>query len=204
MTRAIVLAAGRSRRMGTQKLLLPFGGTTVIGRIIDRLLASSLDEVVAVVGRGSETVREALSGRPVILTENPDPGGDMLSSVRCGLRVLSPCEAVLVALGDQPSLTSRLVDAILDAYGKSEKGIVVPVHEGRRGHPLAFSYGYRGEILTSFDEVGLRGLLHRHPDDVYELSVPTPAVLSDMDYPEDYRRELARLRAQDGADRNSC
>jgi molybdenum cofactor cytidylyltransferase len=73
----------------------------------------------------------------------------------------------------------------------TDKQIVVPMYQGKRGHPLLFSMRYRDEILTCFDEVGLRGLLHAHPDDILELSVSTPTILSDMDHPDDYRRELA-------------
>lgn len=193
MIRAILLAAGRSRRMGTQKLLLPYGGTTVVGHITDQLVVSDLDGLVGVVRSWNDRVGRELSGRGVTIVENPDPEGEMLSSVRCGLRMLPPGEAVLVVLGDQPSITTGLVDAMLDAWGQTDMGIVVPVHEGRRGHPVLFSDNYRGEILTSFEQVGLRGLLREHPEDVFELDVPTGAVLSDMDYPGDYRRELRRL-----------
>jgi molybdenum cofactor cytidylyltransferase len=100
---------------------------------------------------------------------------------------------VLVALGDQPSITSALVDRMVAAYGRCGKGILVPFHAGRRGHPLLFADRYRDEVLTRYEDVGLRGLMQAHPEDICELNVPTDAVLSDMDYPEDYRRELARL-----------
>ena len=114
---AIVLAAGRSRRMGTQKLLLPFGGTTVVAHVADELLASAIDHVLVVVGRHAEAIAAALAGRPVALVANPDHDGPMLDSVRCGLRALPPgCEAVLVALGDQPAVTTTLVDAMASAF----------------------------------------------------------------------------------------
>ena len=130
---AIVLAAGRSRRMGTQKLLLPVGDTTVIDRIADQLLESRIDTVTVVVGHDRERVKAALSGLRVSFVTNPDPEGDMLSSVRCGLRSLSPaCEAVLVALGDQPGITAALVDAMVEAYDGQTAPIVVPARHGSR------------------------------------------------------------------------
>jgi molybdenum cofactor cytidylyltransferase len=114
----------------------------------------------------------------------------MLSSVRCGLRALpAMCEAILVALGDQPAVTAGLVDALVEGFRAGRHRIVVPVHGGRRGHPLLFSADYRPEILTQYDDQGLRGLLGAHPDEVFELPVSTAAVLSDVDYPEDYQRE---------------
>ena len=85
---AIVLAAGRSQRMGTQKLVLPFAGSTVVARVVDAFLGASVDTVVVVIRANDAQVRAALAGHRVIFVENPDLAGDMLSSVRCGLRAL--------------------------------------------------------------------------------------------------------------------
>jgi len=191
----IVLAAGCSRRMGTQKLLLPFGGKTVIAHIVDEVLAGPVSDVFVVLREGDEAVSAALAGRKWTAVVNPDPDGDMLSSVRCGLRASpSGCTAVLVVLGDQPAITSGLIVEMLRTFAICGHGIVVPIHAGRRGHPLLFSSRYCEEILTGHEAVGLRGLLQAHPDDVFELDVSTPSVLSDMDQPADYLRELKRLR----------
>jgi len=191
---AIVLAAGLSRRMGVQKLLLRFGGKTVIAHIVDQLLESTVDKVYVVTGHQAERISRELSGRPVSIVNNPDYESGMLSSVRCGLRALpEQCQGVLVALGDQPSITSKLVDRMLQSFAAAEKRILVPFYDGKRGHPILFSEVYREEILTRYDNVGLRGLLHAHPDEVFELAVSTSAVLSDMDFPQDYRRELASM-----------
>jgi len=195
---AVVLAAGLSRRMGVQKLLLPFGGKTVIGHIVDQILAGDVNRTYVVVGHQGERVRRELSERNVTIVSNPDYESGMLSSVRCGLAVLpSECRAVLVALGDQPSVTSKLIDQMTRSFGETDKGILVPVYEGGRGHPVLLLHRYRDEILTCYDNVGLRGLLHAHPDDVFELSVSTSAVLSDMDCPQDYRRELRSIEKED-------
>jgi len=189
---AIVLAAGRSRRMGAQKLLLPFGGRTVIRHIVGEVLRSPIDEVVVVVGPDSAAVADALAGLRVTIVANPDPGGEMLLSIRCGIRALPPqCDAVLVALGDQPTITARLIGRMIESYRAAGRGILVPVHGGRPGHPILFSTRYREEILMRHDDVGLCGLRRAHADDVFEFLVPDASVLSDMDYPEDYRRALA-------------
>jgi len=188
---AVVLAAGLSRRMGVQKLLLPFDGETVISNIVDQLLASTIDEVYVVVGHQAERISTELSGRAVSIVENPNYKSGMLSSVRCGLQNLpEKCRAVMVVLGDQPSITTGLIDKMLQSFATTEKSILVPLHKGKRGHPILFSSHYSDEIMKRYSDVGLRGLLHSHPDDVFELDVPTSSVLFDMDYPEDYRREL--------------
>jgi len=191
---ALVLAAGRSRRMGTQKLLLPVSNSTLIAHVVDQVLAGVVERVYVVVAPEGDAIAHELSGRPVTIVANPNAEAQMLDSVRCGLRALpANCEAVLVALGDQPTLSSALINEMVAAYRDSGQGIVVPAYGGRRGHPLLFAIRFRDEILTGHDEVGLRGLLRDHAEDVHELRVTDSAVLSDMDYPEDYRRELARL-----------
>jgi len=192
---AVVPAAGQSRRLGVPKQLLPFAGTTVIGHIVDVLRRSRIDEVCVVAGYRADRLRLALGERRVRVVINPDyQRSDMLASIRCGLAAMpADCRAVLLALGDQPAITGELVDAMIDCFAAGRGGIVVPVHAGRRGHPLLLHGRYRDEILTGYDQVGLRGLLAAHADDVIELPVSNSAVLSDMDSPEDYQRELARL-----------
>jgi len=188
---AIVLGAGLSSRMGVQKLLLPFGGKTVIAHIVDQLLASTVGEVHVVVGHQAERISAELSGRTVEIVNNPDYKSGMLSSVRCGLRNMpEKCRAVMIALGDQPSITTELIDQMLQSFAATEKSILVPLYKGKRGHPILFSALYRDEIITQYGDVGLRGLLHGHSDDIFELAVSTASVLCDMDCPEDYRREL--------------
>ncbi|MCG3179825.1 MAG: Molybdenum cofactor guanylyltransferase [Phycisphaerae bacterium] len=189
---AIVLAAGRSRRMGTQKLLLPCGGRTVIGHIVDQILSSPVDRTfVVVAGPDAPRVADALAGMAITLVHNPDPASDMLASVRCGLRALpGECAGVLAVLGDQPRVTAGLIGGMIEAFAQGRGRILVPVSGDRRGHPLLFATDYRQEILTRFDGVGLRGLLEAHADEVVELAAG-PAVLDDIDTPDDYRRQLS-------------
>jgi len=187
---AIVLAAGLSRRMGTQKLLLPWAGTTVVGHIVDELARSEIDRITVVVGHQGPRVRAELAGRPVHVVNNGDYRQGMLSSVRCGLAALPrPCTVALVAPGDQPAISSTLVDRMIHAFKSGDRGLVVPVHDGRRGHPLLIAARYFDEIMTHYDDVGLRGLPRAHGDDVLELPAASDDVLSDLDTPEDYRRQ---------------
>ncbi len=191
---AVVPAAGQSRRMGACKQLLPFAGTTVIGHVVDELLRSRVAEVRVVVGHQADRLREELAARNVRIILNPDyERTDMLASIRCGLTGLpAECQAVLVALGDQPAIRAELVDAMIDRFAAAGRGIVVPTHAGRRGHPLLLATSYREEIMAGYDDVGLRGLLAAHSADALELPISESLVLTDMDYPEDYQRELAR------------
>lgn len=192
---AIVLAAGRSRRMGTQKLLLPFAQSTVIARVADAFLAAPIDKVFVVVRPRHRQLRHALAGRPVIFVENPDAAGDMLSSVRCGLKALpANVKTVVVSPGDQPSIVPGLIGQLLAAFRASDRKIFVPVHNGRRGHPLIFDKHYREELLTTYDGVGLRGLLQTHAADVGEWHTDDAAVLEDLDTPAAFRRAVRQAK----------
>jgi len=188
---AIVLAAGRSERMGRQKLLLPLKDRPIIVRVVDELLRVPVSRVLVVVGRDAGPIQAALCGREVSFVRNPDSAGDMLGSVRCGLRALpESCEAVLVALGDQPGLSHQLVGGLIGAFRESGRSIIVPAHGGRRGHPVLFDARFREEMLTRFEGVGLRGLLAAHPDKIHRVPVLSASALEDLDTPEDYQRHL--------------
>lgn len=186
---AIVLAAGRSRRMGTRKLLLPFAGSTVIARVVDAYLGARVDRVIVVARPKDQPLREAVGDRPVLFTENPDPVGDMLSSLRYGLRALpAAAETVVVSPADQPSLETGLVHQMLADFRAKGRGILVPVHDGHRGHPLVFAARYRDELLNAYDGIGLRGLLQTHPAEIIEWPTGNGAVLEDLDTPADYHK----------------
>jgi molybdenum cofactor cytidylyltransferase len=113
----------------------------------------------------------------------------MLSSVRCGLEVIgADTKAIAIFLGDQPRLRPAVIDAVLTAFEESGQSIAVPVMDGKRGHPLVFGATYRDEILNSFDDMGLRGLLAAHPDEVLTVAVDAPEVLEDVDTLEDFQK----------------
>lgn len=193
MIDAILLAAGKSRRMGTQKLLLPFGDTTVIHHIATQVLAAPVGRLIVVVGNDATSIKEALAGLAVHFAVNPDEQGDMLSSVRAGLGAVShECQGILVVLGDQPAIEPRVLAEMFQRFKSSGGGIIVPTHAGRRGHPILFASSYIDEIQRQYDGQGLRGLLEAHPADVLEVECDRSWVLADMDHPADYERELRR------------
>ena len=190
---AVILAAGESRRMGTQKLLLPFGDATVIESVVLTALASRVDRVLAVLGADRDAVRQKLEplGIDFVINENFVKG--MLSSVQAGFAALPPAaEAAVVMLSDQPFLPAGVVDAVVEAFRRSGKGIVVPAFQGRRGHPVLIGLKYRDEVLALDPTDGLRRLMRAHPDDIFEAAVEDANILRDMDVPEDYANELKR------------
>ncbi len=190
---AVVLAAGESRRMGKQKLLLPFGETTVVGAVVRTALASRVDRVRVVLGADKDEVRRKLEPLGVDFAVNEKFSEGMLSSVRTGLESLpEDAEAAVIMLGDQPFLPVRVVDAVVEAFRRSGKGIVVPAFHGRRGHPVIVGLKYRDEVLALDPANGLRQLMHAHSEDIHEVEVEDANILRDMDVPEDYANELKR------------
>ncbi|MCJ7586638.1 MAG: nucleotidyltransferase family protein [Candidatus Aminicenantes bacterium] len=188
---AVVLAAGRSERMGSAKLLLPMGRSTLIETVIRGVLRSRPDGVLVVLGADREKLEPVVGRYPVRTVFNPDFARGMLSSVKRGFEAVPPdARAVLVFLGDQPAPPASVTGRIIDAYRKTGKGIVLPAYRGRRGHPVLVDLKYRDEVGALDPRIGLRQLPRAHPDDVFEVKVRTPAVLRDIDTQEDYRALL--------------
>ena len=197
-TGAIVLAAGASTRMGRQKLLLPFAGTTVMAHVVRELFAARVAGVVIVTGFEPERIHAALADSRVSFAHNPGYAQGMLSSVRAGLAAAPPSwGAALIALGDQPLIRTAHVSALLGEHAQTSGDILVPGHAGRRGHPLLLPRRYWLEAATKHDESGLRGLLHAHADSVRVIELGTDDVVLDMDTPDDYARAIARASERD-------
>jgi len=188
---AVVLAAGESRRMGAPKLLLPYGRTTILETVIERVTASRADRTLVVLGSRWRTLKKLIKKYPVITAINPRFKQGMLSSIQRGISALPrKCRAAVIVLGDQPEIRSGVIDALIAAYRRTGKGIVVPVCGRKRGHPVLIDLKYRAEIAALDPEIGLRELLQRHPEDVLEVRLSRAPVLPDIDTPEDYRKAL--------------
>lgn len=186
--------------MGASKVCLPFAGKTVIEHIVRTLERGGVADTVVVVGHAREPIEELLQAYPVHVVFNPDYSEGMLSSIRAGLRQASAdWDGVMVVLGDQPSIREETVSTLMTRFSASPDDIHVPVYGDRRGHPLLFPARYRDAVLQEYDDTGLRGLLRAHPDRVRELKADSDAVLRDMDYPEDYQRELRAFEARESA-----
>jgi len=188
---AIVLAGGESKRMGSPKMILPYDGKTIIEKVLDNVLASDIEKVVTVLGSHKDEVLRVIDKLPVLHCYNQNYKDGMLSSVKCGFEFLpADFRAALVFLGDQPMAETYVINKMINAYNESGKGIVVPVFENKRGHPLLADKKYRDEIIKLDDPEGLKGLLRRHPDDLLEVDTENPSVLLDIDTREDYINEI--------------
>jgi molybdenum cofactor cytidylyltransferase len=187
---AVVLAAGRSTRMGQTKQLLPWGASTLLGEVVQRLRATSVHEIVVVTGADREAVervvtRAAEGDSRVRCVFNPDfATSEMARSLQVGLRALNlHCQAVLAALADQPQLQPATVEAILQRWRETLAPAVAPVHAGQRGHPLLLDRALWPQLLALPSSANPRQAL---PDTIEAVEVSE--ALLDIDTPEDYAR----------------
>jgi molybdenum cofactor cytidylyltransferase len=188
---AIILAAGESSRMHQPKMLLPFGDKTIIEKVIGNVFSSGIKRVIVVLGSDKDNILKVTKKMPVMNCYNKNYRQGMLSSVQSGFRHLDDtCRAVLVFLGDQPGIGPDVINSLTDAYRKSGKGIIMPVFNNERGHPLLFDSKYRDEITGLDPSATLRDLVHKFSDDVLEVEVKTESVLKDIDTKDDYINEI--------------
>jgi molybdenum cofactor cytidylyltransferase len=191
---AVILAAGRSSRMGRNKLLLDLEGKPILCHAVDQALEAGFGEIVVVSGHQAAKVREALGERRVKVVEAREHKLGMSASLKAGIRALGPkTEAALVMLGDMPQVSAPLLRRLVAAYNPLEgRSIVVPVVDGKRGNPVLFDRRYFEEMLALEGDVGARHLIGAHDDQVAELSVEDAAVFTDVDTPEAYDKLLAK------------
>jgi molybdenum cofactor cytidylyltransferase len=188
MISAIVLAAGQSMRMGRSKMLLPWGQSTVIGKVITTLVDSGLSDMNVVTGLNQKQVEEALTEFQINFIFNPNyANGEMLLSFQVGLRGLhKKPEAALMVLGDQPQIEREVILAIIENYLSTGSKIIVPSYQMHRGHPWLIDNSLWREILDLNPACTLRDYLNQKRDDIYYINVNTPSVVQDLDTPDDY------------------
>jgi len=188
---AIVLAAGLSTRMGTQKLLLPFNGKSIVEKVVENILNSGIDKVMVVLGANHDEIAELLKSWPVKTVRNGNFREGMHSSVISGVKALpANARAVLIFLGDQPFIPENAVQKVVEGWKNSGKGIVIPLFSGKRGHPPLYDLKYRFELSNLDPEVGLRSVAQKFPDDIFEVETFCPEIVRDIDTPDDYTHEL--------------
>jgi len=184
---ALVLAAGRSARMGAiNKLLIGIDGKTMVRRVAETALAAGLKPVIAVTGYERAKIETALSGLAVICVDNPDFAQGLSSSLKRGLAALpDDVDGVLVCLGDMPLIAAADIGRILAAFNPSEgREIVVPTCSGKRGNPVLWGKRFFAEMRNLAGDTGAKHLIGVYPDAVAEVETASDAVLTDIDTPQ--------------------
>ncbi len=182
---ALVLAAGSSRRMaGSNKLLAPVGGVTMVRRAANAALASRCVGVVVVTGYDAAAVRQSLAGLELEFAHNAAHESGMASSLRAGLQALpDDIDAVVVMLGDMPCIDAGHIDRLIDAFDPQHGNIVVPMKQGRRGNPILWPREFFAEMQQVQGDVGARELLQRHADRIDAVACDDEAIFADVDTP---------------------
>ena len=183
---ALVLAAGRSSRMGpTNKLLAEVNGAPLVARAVDAALASQAANVIVVTGHQGESVAQALSDRPVTFVHNPAFAEGLSSSLRAGLAAVpSESDAVVVCLGDMPRVASAVIDRLIAAYSPLEgRAICVPTTHGKQGNPVLWDRAFFTEMAALTGDAGAKRLIGQHADRLCEVPVDDAGILYDVDTP---------------------
>lgn len=194
MIAAIILAAGESRRMGSPKARLPYpepdgSESTFLEHLLKVFSSSAADPVVVVLGHEAEELARGFDFGAARVAVNPHYRDGMLSSIQTGLRALGddPVSGALVCPVDHPDIDPSVVDTLITRYRETRSPIVLPVHDGRRGHPVLFSSDVFPELLAAPQTVGARQVVWDHQRDLLEVEVSDAGVTVDVDTPSDYR-----------------
>jgi molybdenum cofactor cytidylyltransferase len=185
----LVLAAGRSSRMGPRnKLLEPIGGETIVRRVVATAIASGAEPVIVVTGHEAASVAGALRGLDVTIVANPDYADGLSASLRVGLRALpADIDGALILLGDMPEVEAPVLAALMAAF-TGANAICVPVRHGRRGNPVLWGRSYFAEMMRLTGDTGAKPLMARHKAQSIEVEVATDSIFEDVDAPEDLER----------------
>ncbi len=185
---AVILAAGRSRRMAPHNKLLVAdkSGKTMIARVVDNVLSSNARPVLVVLGHQAEQIEHALGGRPVRLVHAQDYAEGLAASLKAGIAAVPPeCAAAIVCLGDMPLVTGRMIDRLMSMYDADEgRLIVLPTFRGKQGNPMLWDRRFFPEILQIVGDSGARFLVGKHAEVVVEAEMADDAVLRDFDTTE--------------------
>jgi molybdenum cofactor cytidylyltransferase len=204
MIAGIILAAGQSSRLGRPKQLLPLAGEPMIRHTVRRVLESSLDEVIVIIGDDADAVRDALEGLPVQLVTNPRAAEGQSTSVVAGITALldnagpenSPqAEAVVMLLGDQPTIDPTLINAVIQQWRKCDSPIVATRYYDIVGSPVLFASSLFPELLQIKGDIGARDIVRAKRDagELATVTIDDPAP-PDVDTNDDYQRLLASFK----------
>jgi molybdenum cofactor cytidylyltransferase len=189
---SVILAAGSSKRLGFNKLFVNVEGEPVLARTVRNFLDVGLGRIFVVTGFEQERVEHLLRGLPVVFVHNRFYDDGMSTSVRAVLPFLGPSNGLFLHLGDKPFFRKETFERIISAYLKGSHRIIVPIHEGEKGHPVLFDVGfYLTEVETIEGDTALKPIIERHSEDVLYVE-GDEGILLDVDTEEDL--DLLRRR----------
>ncbi len=171
-TAAVVLAAGGSRRLGRPKQLEPWGETTLLGHVVERTRSFGLDEIWVVLGHDLESVLENAEMGDVYVIENPEWEEGIASSLRVGLDALtrlSKCDSAMIVIGDQPNISTDVVEELMRSHAKEGRPVTVPKYRYTWGNPVIVDRSLWPRLMSLEGDEGAKRLWHAHPEWVNEV-----------------------------------
>jgi len=192
---AAILAAGESRRMGRPKALVPFEGLTFVERLLQATNHPRVGIVRVVLGANAESIQAELELDQEIVVVNQDWQQGQLSSIQSAIRSLPADQTagLLLCPVDHPLISTQLVSRLIAEFDSDRKLIVVPTHQGRRGHPVIFHASLYAELLDASPNVGARQVVWAHPDAIAEIETDEAGVILNLNDPETMRKALGYL-----------
>lgn len=189
MLTGIILGAGQSKRMGRNKLNLELNEIRIIDRVVSSCLLSKLDRVILVYSKGLY-LSEDLKAK-VDLVLNPNPGLGQSYSLKLGLGALEGPSDLMFILGDQPFITSDLIDYMIASFKDNPSRIITPYYGGKRSTPTIFPGEFIGQMTSLEGDQGARSLIEKNPERAYRLDISDPRYGLDIDRPQDYDKAVA-------------
>ena len=183
----IILAAGQSRRMGSQnKLLLPYMGKSMVEHVVTMALEADVGPVVVVTGHEADQVRDRLAQYNVVFTHNPRYAEGLSTSIKAGVGEMSNqvVQGTFVCLGDMPHISAALIKQIANAFDPIERPICVPTTRGKMGNPVLWSATLFPQLATIEGDSGAKSLIGQLTDLVHEVAVEDDAIFVDHDTPD--------------------
>ena len=176
----LILGAGASTRLGPPKQLLPFADTTMLGWVVAQAQsAASLDEIVVVLGRAADEIRERVDFGNARVVDNPVFSEGCSSSYRAGIAALNTqSEALMIILGDQPGITPEIINMLAESWRNEEAPIALCSYRGRRGHPMIFAQSMFDQLVDLHGDKAAWKLVDANSDSLQEVHV-------DLDFPDD-------------------
>ena len=179
----ILLAAGNSHRFGSNKLLHPLSGQTMLS-ITAKKLKSSLPDSIAIIRPGDQQLKKLLTNEGMAVIECEHANNGMGASLACGIRSSMDAEAWLIALADMPFIQTATINKVVDAM-KTGASIAAPEYAGRRGHPVGFNQEYKHLLAALDSDQGARDILMDNQKKITPVFVDDPGIQTDIDTPED-------------------
>ncbi len=188
----IILGAGESKRFGSAKQLLPFGNTTLLGQAVRNANASSLEQIVVVMGRAADELRQSIEFGRAIAIDNTAYGAGCASSLLAGLDAAGDCAAIMLLLGDQPGVTTEFINHVISAWRRESPWASVTSYRGELGHPMMFARRAFDELRRLHGDKAVWKLIEAYPERILRVNIDAGLPL-DVDTPEDYKRVLNHL-----------